>query len=149
MEHPAKICLLLCFLFIYSLIKAQDVTKQDTSRIIYLEKVNSVDELFGKFKDKIVRLYISLEKPENDSSIQMKNIDNWKRIIKKFNLSGYHYYGLLYSDFMHSVTEKIMKGKLCLPRFSIIDKEGVIVDRDAKRPSNVDALIKALKRYLN
>ncbi len=99
--------------------------------------------------NKIVRLYIALEKPVSDSAIQLKNIDKWKKLINKYNLAGYHYYGLLYSDFMHSVTEKIMKGKLSLPRFSIIDKNGVIVDRDAKRPSNVDGLIKALTKYLN
>jgi hypothetical protein len=51
----------------------------------------------------------------------------------------------LKSDFFRGITEKIMKGKLSLPRYSIIDKNGVIVNRDAKKPSDVRGLKKQLK----
>jgi thiol-disulfide isomerase/thioredoxin len=97
----------------------------------------------------IVRLYIALERPESDSARQVQSMEKWKNTTRKYDLKGYHYYGLLFSDFMHGITEKIMKGKLSLPRFSIIDSGGVIVDRNAKRPSDTDGLIRELSKYLN
>ena len=181
MKPLMKINLLLFFLFSVNVIMAQKFIKQDSSSIIYIDKVNSLDELLGKFKgnlvyvdfwaswcssclaefkpepqlddfiksNDIIRLYIALERPEKDSLAQLKSIEKWKNSTQKFNLTGYHYYGLLFSEFMHGITEKIMKGKLSLPRFSIIDSYGIIVDRDAKRPSNTDGLIKELSKYLN
>ena len=181
MKPLMKINLLLFFLFSVNVIMAQKFIKQDSSSIIYIDKVNSLDELLGKFKgnlvyvdfwaswcssclaefkpapqlddfiksNDIIRIYIALERPEKDSLAQLKSIEKWKNSTQKFNLTGYHYYGMLFSEFMHGITEKIMKGKLSLPRFSIIDSYGIIVDRDAKRPSNTDGLIKELSKYLN
>jgi len=159
---------------------AQQGNKQNSSKIIYLAKVNSLDELFGKFKgqliytdfwaswcsscleefkpqpeldsflkfNNIVRLYIALERQENDSALQQKSMEKWKGLVEKHNLAGYHYYVQLKSDFFKGITEKIMKGKLSLPRFSIIDRNGIISDRDARYPSNVKGLIKQLSAYI-
>jgi thiol-disulfide isomerase/thioredoxin len=181
MKHFPEIYTLLLFLLSLNLTMAQNVSKLDSGGIVYIGKVNSLDDLIGKFKgnivyvdfwaswcgscltefkpepeldaflktNKIVRLYIALERPENDSVMQMKSIEKWKNSTKKYNLTGFHYYGLLFSEFMHGVTEKIMKGKLSLPRFSIIDVNGRIVDNDAKRPSNADGLIKELSKYIS
>ena len=97
--------------------------------------------------NEIVRLYIALEKPETDSSMMLKSINKWKTLVEKYNLEGYNYYALLRSDFFHGITEQIMKGKLSLPRYAIIDKKGIIVERDAKSPSNEKGLIKQLTEY--
>jgi thiol-disulfide isomerase/thioredoxin len=180
MKHLLKYIFLLLFLFSFGFLKAQNIGRQDTTNIILVETVGSLDDLFQKFHGKvvyvdfwaswcgscleefktdpelekfiksnnIVRLYIALEKQEQDPAMQLKSVEKWKSLAKKYNLAGYHYYALLRSEFMKGITAKIMKGKLSLPRFAIIDAGGTIVDRDAKRPANVNGLIKELSKYL-
>lgn len=92
----------------------------------------------------IVRLYIALEKQEADTSLQLKSIEKWKANVQKYNLTGYNYYIQLKTTFFKGVTEKIMKGKLNLPRFAIVDKNGIIVQCNAKPPSDGDGVIKQL-----
>jgi thiol-disulfide isomerase/thioredoxin len=160
---------------------SQEIKNQNSNSIIYMDQVNSLDELFGKFNgqviyvdfwaswcsscleefkidpeletyfksNNVVRLYIALEQPENENEMKAKSIEKWKSIIEKNNLSSYHYYALLRSDFFKGITEKIMKGKLSLPRFAIVDKSGNIVERNAKRPSNAKGVIRQLSDYLN
>ncbi len=96
----------------------------------------------------IIRLYIALEKTEQDSALILQSMERWKKLVEKYNLEGYNYYVQLRSKFFSGITEKIMKGKLSLPRYSIINENGEIVDRDAKRPSNVKGLIKQLSAYM-
>ncbi len=98
--------------------------------------------------NEIIRLYIALEKMENDSALQNKSKERWKENVAKYNLKGFNYYVQLRSEFFKGITEKIMKGKLSLPRFAIIDKQGVIVDNDAPEPAKTEALIKRFNKYL-
>jgi hypothetical protein len=51
-----KIYLLPWLLLPFNLAVAQNALKEDSSQVIYLEKVNSIDELFGKFKGSVVSL---------------------------------------------------------------------------------------------
>lgn len=160
---------------------AQGKTKSQTDSIVFVDNVNSLDELFAKFKgqiiyvdfwaswcrtcidelkhnaqidsfmktNNIIRLYIALEKLETDSDLQQKSIEKWQENVFKYNLTGYNYYVQLRSDFFKGITEKIMKGKLSLPRFVIIDDNGNIVDRDATSPSKPEKLIKQLQTLIN
>jgi hypothetical protein len=41
-----------------------------------------------------------------------------------------------------------MKGKISLPRFAIIDKNGIIRERDAKSPSDFEKLINQISKYV-
>jgi thiol-disulfide isomerase/thioredoxin len=172
--------LLFGFITIPAFTFAQEKTKSDSASIVFVDQVNSLDELFAKFKGKIiyvdfwaswcrpcieelkhndqidsfmkenniVRLYIALEKLENDKTSQQRSIEIWQENVLKYNLSGYNYYVQLRSDFFRGITEKIMKGKLSLPRFAIIDANGIIVDRDATSPSKPEKLINQLKKFI-
>lgn len=170
---------LTCLLFA-NLLNAQNESSPESSKIIYVEQVKSLDDLFAKFNgqltyvdywaswcgscleefkkdpeldlffksNNIIRLYIALEKTEKDSTMILKSMEKWKTLVEKYDLEGYNYYVQLRSVFFKGITEKIMKGKLSLPRYSIIDENGVIVDRDAKRPSNAKGLMKQLSGYI-
>jgi len=172
--------ILLCCIFPSPVIFAQGNTNQGSPEILYVDKVNTLDDLFAKFKgqviyvdywgswcsscldefkpnpeldafikaNKIVRLYLALEKETKDPAMEQASREKWKSMVEKYNLAGYNYYAQLKSDFFRGITEKIMKGKLSLPRYSIIDKNGVIVNRDAKSPSNFSGLKKQLSDYL-
>lgn len=152
----------------------------NTDSIVYIDEVNSLDELFSKFnghmiyvdfwaswckpcldeliqqpdletyfksKD-ILRLYIVIEPMETDPARRLKSKEKWRNLVEKYNLVGYNYYSQLRSPFFSGITEKIMKGKISLPRFAIIDKNGIILDRNAKSPSDTEKLIKQISKYV-
>ncbi|MBK7174751.1 MAG: hypothetical protein IPH84_16310 [Bacteroidales bacterium] len=111
-----------------------------------IEELRHNDQIDSFMKENhIIRLYIALEKLETDSVLHQKSIERWQANVIKYNLNGYNYYVQLRSDFLKGITEKIMKGKLSLPRFSIIDANGNIVDRDANFPSRPEKLISQLE----
>jgi thiol-disulfide isomerase/thioredoxin len=114
-----------------------------------LEEFNKDSELDTFFKtNNIIRLYIALEKTEKDSALILQSMERWRKLVEKYDLTGFNYYVQLRSEFFRGITEKIMKGKLSLPRYSIINENGEIVDRDAKRPSNAKGLMKQLSAYM-
>lgn len=86
------------------------------------------DKLKKLLKDKGVEmLYISIDK---DSYF-----DQWEDAIKKYSLYGYHI-----------KTNKTLAGYIgknltnSIPRFLIVDENGVIIDDNAPRPSDLEAL---------
>ena len=114
-----------------------------------LEEFKKDPELDTFFKtNNIIRLYIALEKTEKDSALILQSMERWKKLVERYDLAGYNYYVQLRSEFFRGITEKIMKGKLSLPRYSIINENGEIVNRDAKRPSNAKGLMKQLSAYM-
>jgi len=180
MTKLATTTITLIFLLLANFVYSQEEDFSDSSKIIYVEQVKNLDELFAKFKghliyidfwaswcgscieeftkdpeldmflnsNNIIRLYIALEKTEKDSTLILKSMERWKTLANKYDLEGYNYYVQLRSPFFSGITENIMKGKLSLPRYSIVDKNGVIVEENAKRPSNGKGLIKQLSGYI-
>lgn len=163
-KNLTGIALISC-LFVSNLVFGQTEIISTNKKIYYVDNVNSLDALFGKFKgqliyvdfwaswcsscldefkpepeldafissNNIVRLYIALEYKESDSLLTMKSIEKWKSLVEKYNLTGFNYYSQLRTEFFKGITEKIMKGKLSLPRFAIIDKQGVIIEREDRK----------------
>jgi thiol-disulfide isomerase/thioredoxin len=99
-------------------------------------------------KNHIVELYIAVEKKTSNDKEKELSIKKWKKTVKDNNLSGYNYYTQSRSFFMADVYDKVM-GKLSLPRFVIVDADGIVVKKNAKKPSEKDKLIKQISKYLN
>ena len=99
-------------------------------------------------ENNIIRLYIAIEKQEKNPAKEKESIAKWKKLVEKHNLRGFNYYSQLKTDFFWDISKQIMKGKLSLPRFAIINKEGVIVEQKAKKPSDNNKLIKQLAKYI-
>lgn len=77
------------------------------------------------------KLYISIDKESDESK--------WKNYIKFYNLKGKH---LLMNkeftdDFMKNYS--VYKGGISIPQYLII-KKGIIVNKNAPRPSNLNAI---------
>lgn len=92
---------------------------------------NEIDSFLEK-KD-IVKLFISID--------DLKNVAGWKKATYSYNLSGYH---VLANDKLKLSLLKSLQKKgeaLLIPRYIIINKKGVIVNKDAPRPSNKEKLL--------
>ena len=99
-------------------------------------------------KNHIIRLYIAVERKTKSEKENDLSIKKWKELVSNNNLIGYNYYTQNRSPFMSNVYEKVM-GKLSLPRFVIVDENGEILVKKAKKPSEKEKLIKQLSKYLN
>lgn len=73
----------------------------------------------------------------------------WRKQVNKFNVKGDHLflnedqYARLYRNACADSTAEII-----MPRYLILDKYGVIVEKDAKRPSDKASLIQQLDKHL-
>jgi len=86
-------------------------------------------------KNNIILLYISLDKKES----------NWVRSLNKHKLSGYHTRKV--ADGFRSTQEKYKIYRI--PRYMIVNMDGIIVESDAKRPSSGNELFEQLLKYVN
>lgn len=66
--------------------------------------------------------------------------NRWKDMIKYYNLSGYHIRAN--EEFKDNLIKRI--GMVSIPRYLIIDEQGIIINNDAPRPSNLPELEKQL-----
>ncbi len=110
-----------------------------------LKHDSELDTFF--LNNNIAMLYIAVEmktKNEEEKKLSMKK---WRDLVNNNKLTGYNYYTQNRSSFMTDVYGIVM-GKLSLPRFVIVDANGVIVKNNAKKPSEKDKLIKQISKYL-
>lgn len=99
---------------------------------------NKVDSFLSE--QNIVRVYISMDLP--------MAMNSWKNEINMYDLKGYHI--LAGPKLQKDIMNKIYDGndKYTIPRYMIINKNGIIVEKDALRPSDGKKLIKQLKEKL-
>ncbi|MDQ3549933.1 MAG: redoxin domain-containing protein [Bacteroidota bacterium] len=97
---------------------------------------NSVNSFLSDHQ--IARLFISVDDP--------KATENWKSLIYKYQLRGYHF--LAGKELIEDLKQKVYRSEtIDLPRYIIV-KEGKIVELNAFRPSDDKKLINQLSEKL-
>lgn len=103
------------------------------------------DELHEFVADKEIELvYISIDKAGKKS--------NWEKMINRFNLGGHHIIANkklkddLVDQFYHQIRGE--RKIISIPNFVIVNKEGVVKEGDARRPSDEKRLYKQLNKFL-
>lgn len=106
-----------------------------------------LDDFFKK--NNIVKIYITIDQAEDNEKCEKLLVDR--------SMTGYlvHYHPNKgkHSQFSEDVgkfflTDKNGNFDIGIPRFGIVDKNGVLVMNDAPRPSTPEELTKKLKEYL-
>ncbi|MEK6480594.1 TlpA family protein disulfide reductase [Catalinimonas sp. 4WD22] len=147
---------------------------QHFSRPIYLytDKYPSFDVLMQEFSGNLVYIdiwaswckpcleefayYEEVKKVIEDEPIKLlfisidrsKHMHRWKRRIEKYALSGYHLIAssALQKDMWELIQQQ--ENRVEIPRYLIVDKNGEIVNKQAARPSQPDALKIAIEEVL-
>lgn len=86
-------------------------------------------------KNSIILLYVSTDEEEK----------NWINALNNYKLGGYH--ARVVTDEFRSEFEKYKIFQI--PRYMIIDKNGVVAESEAKRPSSGNELFEQLKFYVD
>lgn len=75
----------------------------------------------------------------------------WKNAIKKYNLSGWHYYmtDAFRTDLWSLISANDPGAGQAYPRYLLADRQHEIVSFDAKRPSDIEALANEIRSVLN
>lgn len=140
------------------------------------ESINSLEELLARFPGKV--LYIDLwatwcgpcrqefsYAPMTKAYVEGKDIEmvyisldkvsqskNWERFIEQHQIEGQHLLAneQLRADLKENYYSRIEDGvkKIFMPAYMIVDKNGKMYHRDARRPSEKKKLWKQLKRAL-
>jgi thiol-disulfide isomerase/thioredoxin len=86
----------------------------------------------------VIRVYISID--QQDKSIK------WRQLIQFYGLKGIHI--LASRDLFKDLSVRLVKEKpFTIPRYLIVDSNGVILDDDAPRPSTPNALRTKLREF--
>ena len=97
-----------------------------------IKEIPYFEKLKNEFKDRnIVFLSISVD----------ENVEKWKKTLKKENMKGAQFYAGGEYD---SEIKKIYNIN-SLPRFILIDRDGKIINSDAKRPSEIREILQNLE----
>ncbi len=92
-------------------------------------------ELSKSEKENIVFLYISID----------NNEEVWRKSIEKFNIEGKH--AISPGGWNSKIARKFRISSI--PRYMLMDRDGRIVDENAKRPQKKDELLEDLQRLLD
>lgn len=132
----------------------EGVLKKFRGKVIYLdtwatwcgpclEEMKYASALRKHFSEKdIIFLYFSIDKKNNTQK--------WKDMVRYLELEGYHlraYNNPLFYSLLRMFG--ITNNNILIPRYAIVDKMGVVADKDALRPSDGKKLYLELEKYLS
>lgn len=101
-----------------------------------------------KHKDKVHELLLNYENiiPVYISIDEDKNAIIWKEKTKAFNLNGYHLRAN--QELTTDINEKLFEGRgIGVPRYILLSKDGIILEKNLSRPSNIDKLKQELNKH--
>ena len=96
----------------------------------------------------IKKLYIVYTKNFEDDLKQKNHQEKWKSLIEKYKLKGDHYYLMNTDPLYNDIQKDVFKGKINLPWYVIINKDGEIVNHKAPPCSKFNKLKKELEEIL-
>lgn len=101
-----------------------------------------------KHKDKVHELLLNYENiiPVYISIDEDKNAIIWKEKTKAFNLNGYHLRAN--QELATDINEKLFDGRgIGVPHYILLSKDGIILEKNLSRPSNIDKLKQELNKH--
>ncbi len=102
-----------------------------------IEEFKHNKELNALLKSKgYKKLYLSIDKPEVENK--------WRQDIKYYDLKGLHMLASIGFSENFARNYSLLKGKINIPQYLIIDEKGDIITNNAPRPSNLKELEKIL-----
>lgn len=112
-----------------------------------LKELKKLDSFFEE--NEIIKIYISIDqKPDTEKCVS---------ILNEYDAKGYFVPYTppdnVISSFCSDIENLFLKNEngeisISIPKYAIVDKEGNVVIRRAKRPSNKDALIEQFKEWI-
>jgi thiol-disulfide isomerase/thioredoxin len=164
--------LMLCFLGLSSFWLNRDATGDEGIQIIAnYQQINTVDQLLNPYKGQVV--YIDMwatwcgpcrdemkHAPELKAHIKGKSVTimyfsiddpkvapRWEKLINAMGLQGQHL--IANEALLKDLKQKIgVTDNLYIPRYILVDKQGKIIDSDAKRPSQKKVLYAQIDKAL-
>jgi len=124
------------------------ILEENKGKVIYLEfwaswcapcrkEMKKMHKVLDKYKDKVTVVYLSIELEE----------DNWKKACIQERIDT-EKYNLIFTKFKKSDAMKGLRLD-AIPKYAIFDKNGILVNKDASRPSEKSKLQAEFDKYLS
>lgn len=111
-------------------------------------KYQYMPELIKKYGNKAIA-FIYLTRPDSDSGQKQDDLRKWIYGIKKYKLKGHH--AVMSPAFFNKIIDDFpeIRNNHFLPHYLIVDKNGVVVNRNAPAPYETEKVIQGINKLLN
>ncbi len=99
----------------------------------------------GKLKPFLKRQGIEMVYIAKEYDLSKEQLEYWKNYIKGYNLDGYH---LIMNDKLEASLEGLVGEIYGIPRYILVNEDGVVVEPDAYKPSDTDLLKEQIRNSL-